>query len=250
MASATSPAGASNTVFELRRYRLHPGSRDTLIELFDREFVETQEAQGMNVIGQFRDLDDPNCFVWLRGFPDMVSREAALSAFYTGPAWAAHRDTANRTMINSDNVLLLRAASPGSGLRPARSERPAPDSKGECPGLVVATVCYLAPRTDAEFSEFFEEAVRPQLEGATATVLAALVSEHSPNTFPRLPVREGETVFVWLSAFPSLAAYEQHLAALAQSPSWTEEVAPEMDRRTWRQNEVARLTPTARSLLP
>jgi len=30
-------------------------------------FVETQEATGMRVIGQFRDLGDPNRFVWLRG---------------------------------------------------------------------------------------------------------------------------------------------------------------------------------------
>ena len=51
-----------------------PGRRDDLIELFDREFVETQEAVGIQVIGQFRDLDDPNRFVWLRGFNDMSAR--------------------------------------------------------------------------------------------------------------------------------------------------------------------------------
>ena len=31
-------------VVELRRYDLRPGARETLIELFEREFVETQEA--------------------------------------------------------------------------------------------------------------------------------------------------------------------------------------------------------------
>src|SRR6185436_19195944 len=46
-------------VVELRQYTLHPGMRDVLIDLFDREFVETQEALGMTVLGQFRDLDDP-----------------------------------------------------------------------------------------------------------------------------------------------------------------------------------------------
>lgn len=46
-------------VIELRQYTLHPGKRDALIALFDREFVETQEAEGMLIIGQFRDLDDP-----------------------------------------------------------------------------------------------------------------------------------------------------------------------------------------------
>ena len=61
-------------VVELRRYTLHPGTRDTLIELFDREFVETQEVLGMQVLGTFRDLDDPDQFVWLRGFESMAVR--------------------------------------------------------------------------------------------------------------------------------------------------------------------------------
>lgn len=41
-------------VVELRRYALRPGKRDTLVELFDSEFVETQEAEGMCILGQFR----------------------------------------------------------------------------------------------------------------------------------------------------------------------------------------------------
>lgn len=35
----------------------------------------------MRAIGQFRDLGDPNRFVWLRGYPDMPAREKALTAF-------------------------------------------------------------------------------------------------------------------------------------------------------------------------
>ena len=50
-------------IVELRQYTLHPGQRDVLIEFFDREFVESQEALRMKVIGQFRDLDNPNRFV-------------------------------------------------------------------------------------------------------------------------------------------------------------------------------------------
>src|SRR4051794_14599882 len=94
-------------VVELRQYTLHPGKRDILIQLFDRELVETQDATGMVVLGQFRDLDDPDRFVWLRGFADMESRRAALAEFYGGPAWKMHAAAANATMIDSDNVLLL-----------------------------------------------------------------------------------------------------------------------------------------------
>ena len=113
---APSPLGADDCcIVELRQYTLHPGKRDALIEVFDREFVEPQEAVGMRVIGQFRSLDDPDRFVWLRGFADMAARRRGLKAFCGGPVWAAHRDVANATMIDSDNVLLLRPHVAGLG---------------------------------------------------------------------------------------------------------------------------------------
>src|SRR5438105_9828515 len=87
-------------VVELRQYTLHPGKRDILIDLFDREFIEPQEALGITVVGQFRDVDDPDRFVWLRGFRDMVSRAKALQEFYSGPVWKTHRESANATMID------------------------------------------------------------------------------------------------------------------------------------------------------
>ena len=55
-------------VVELRQYTLVPDGREELISLFEREFIETQEATGMIVIGQFRDLNNPDRFVWLRGY--------------------------------------------------------------------------------------------------------------------------------------------------------------------------------------
>ena len=99
-------------VIELRQYTLHPGQRDTLIDLFEREFVQPQRAAGIQLLGRYRDLDRPDRFVWLRGFADMAARPAALAAFYDGPVWRAHRDAANATMIDSDDVRLLRPALP------------------------------------------------------------------------------------------------------------------------------------------
>src|SRR5438046_7278878 len=49
-------------IVELRQYTLHPGKRDVLIDLFEREFIETQEAVGSKVIGQFRNVEDPDRF--------------------------------------------------------------------------------------------------------------------------------------------------------------------------------------------
>jgi hypothetical protein len=59
----------ATTIVELRQYTLQPGQRDVLIDLFEREFVESQEALGMSIAGTFRDLARPDRFVWIRGFP-------------------------------------------------------------------------------------------------------------------------------------------------------------------------------------
>ena len=119
--AAASPRQAVDTtihaIVELRQYTLHDGKRDTLIDLFERYFIEPQEALGMKVIGTFRNLDRPNSFVWLRGFTDMDSRLAGLTDFYAGPVWKTHREAANATMIDSDDVLLLHAPSDWAAFR-------------------------------------------------------------------------------------------------------------------------------------
>jgi hypothetical protein len=234
---------------ELRQYTLHPGSRDVLIELFDREFVESQEAVGMTVIGQFRDLDDPNRFVWLRGFRDMPSRALALKEFYGGPVWKAHRDVANATMIDSDNVLLLRPARLQSGFSLDESDRP-PLGASEVPnGIVVATIYYFDAPVGDNFVDFFDGILKPALIYAGASIIAYFVTENSKNNFPPLPVRESENVFVWFSRFRDQTAYQRYVGALARSSLWSGEISQELARRIKGDPEVLRLSPTARSQL-
>ena len=131
-------------VVELRQYTLRPGQRDVLIDLFDRDLVESQETAGMAIVGQFRDLDDPDRFVWIRGFASMPTRARALASFYGGPVWKAHRAQANATMIDSDNVLLLRPVTARSGFpAPAAARLPdghaaaAPSPPRRSPGRAV-----------------------------------------------------------------------------------------------------------------
>lgn len=243
------PIHSYSPVVELRQYTLHPGQRDVLIDLFDREFIETQEAVGMSVIGQFRDLDDPDRFVWLRGFPDMPTRAEALRAFYGGPVWKAHREAANATMIDSSNVLLLRPARPGSGFLLSNIRRPLPGSTEVPQGIVVATIFYLARPADADFPDFFERALAPALTATGASILAYFQTEKSANNFPALPVREGENVFVWFSLFPDRIAYEAHVAARAASQHWNHEISEALAGRLKSSPEVLKLSPTPRSWL-
>ena len=243
-----SPTGCCPIV-ELRRYTLHPGKRDTLIELFEREFIETQEAAGIQLIAQFRDIDRPDVFTWLRGFTDMESRAAALSAFYDGPTWRAHRDAANDTMIDSDNVLLLRPVQPGSGFVFARANRPSVGATVIPSALFVATIYPLAPTAANDFPGIFDRAIKPELIASGATPLALLETEPARNTFPRLPVREGEHVFVCFARFADVATYDRHVATLEKSPGWREAARPVLGSHLVSPVETLRLTPTARSRL-
>jgi NIPSNAP len=199
-------------VFELRQYTLLPGRRDELITLFDREFVETQEACGMRILGQFRDLDRPDRFVWVRGFPSMAARFESLTAFYRGPVWRAHRATANATMIDTDNVHLLRPVSPFTVDATVRDVPPST--------LVLATIHYPTGHPD-----------EPSLSAFGATLLGTGETEPADNDYPALPIRSKQAT-VWFASFPSESALAE----------WLHSAPP---ART----EHLRLAPTPRSLL-
>ena len=203
----------------------------------------------MKIIGQFRDADNPNRFVWLRGFRDMPSRSEALNSFYGGPVWKAHSKAANATMIDSDNVLLLRPARPTFGFPLENSERPAPGASESPRGLIVATIYYFNTPMDVGFVDSFERSMKPVLTDSAASILAYFITETSVNTFPALPVREGEHVFVWFSRFRDEAAYEDHAAALARSPGWRRAISEVLANRLKGSPEVLKLSPTARSQL-
>jgi len=248
------PSRLASPIVELRQYTLKPGRRETLIALFDREFVETQEATGMTVIGQFRDIDRPDMFVWLRGFEDMEARKDALSAFYGGPVWATHRDTANATMIDSDDVLLLKPAWRGaefdlSGLFwPTAAEAGTMNDRSRLSGFVEISIHHLRPSAEAGFAQRFEAEAVPLLAANGARLLGAFVSEHAENTFPRLPVRAGENVLIIVTGFDDVDAHAGHQAALAASPAWRA-IRETMQAFSSKPDETLRLTPTARSLL-
>lgn len=246
--SSTSALRDTSAVIELRQYTLHPGQREVLVELFERELVESQEAVGMRVLGQFRDLDRPDRFVWLRGFPDMPSRARSLAAFYGGPVWKAHRSAANATMVDSDDVLLLRPAGPASGF-PLPAGRAPVGGVPPRASLVVATPYLLARRVDEGFVRFFETRVAPSMIEAGAPPLARFLTEYAANDFPALPVRAGVNVFVWFAAFDGPAEHAAHLTRLARSPTWTEVVWPELSRLLAAPPERLRLEPTPRSLV-
>lgn len=178
-------------VIELRRYTIQPGERENFAEYFDAYFPEAFQQLGAIAFGQFFERDKPQMFTWLRGFRDMDARAVVSCAFYYGPVWNEHRQTVNPMMIDSDDVLLLRAVRPIPVL-------PAVDPVRErAPRGVV--VMHIFPGTDAETVE------RAYAKYECAGLLATL---DAPNNFPQLSVRTDGPWVVWLGVFEDAKEFE------------------------------------------
>ena len=140
-------------VVELRRYALHPGQREALVELFEERFIEPQEELGMSLLGQFRDLHDPEGFVWLRDFAICPDADRNSPPSTMAPS-ERYRDRANATMINSDNVLLLRTPSAQAAVNVPKRD---PAAEDRARGVVAAVI---APVADAHRAlQLFEQEI-------------------------------------------------------------------------------------------
>lgn len=252
----------AHPVYELRQYKIVKGERDRFMRLFDEAFVDSQEALGMRLYGQFADLDDPDRFVWIRGFDDMAARERTLGDFYFGPVWQARRGEANPLLVDNDNVLLLRdstgivdgAARPGR-IDVAREMGRASPATG--PGLIALHIWHLwkdpaGPTDETDpvggFAAFFQREIAPAVEAAGLPVIGGFVPERSPNNFPRLRVREGEKVFVWMARAADADDWALRWSACRHSAAWRA-LEPRWRDALERAPQILRLRPSIRSAL-
>lgn len=233
------PAFSASEVVELRQYVLHPGARDTLVQVFEDHFIEGQEQAGIRIGGLYLDEDDPDRFVWLRGFTDLDQRLDALQSFYLGPVWKEHRDVANGTMIDSDDVLLLRPTVPRH-----RTLEPATSAAGRREDRVHVSACVY--EADRELESWLSTEFHRTLERLLDTSVATWRSHPGPNEFTNLPVRS-DNAFVWTASFPNRHDRERALDRLHTSIVWTREVAPVLSRTAV---QDLNLRPTHRSKHP
>lgn len=157
----------------------------------------------------------------------------------------AHRDAANATMIDSDNVLLLRPAWTGAGIDMRGRTRAATASHAPAAGLLDATLFHLREPASPELLQCCRDAMAPVLTRGGAQMLGWYVTEPAPNNFPRLPVREGETVLAGFALSAETTAFETFM----RSGAWQRDVQPTLARWLVRPAESLRLAPTTRSAL-
>lgn len=94
-------------IIEMRTYKTKPGKRAQFVEIFLAESVPAHLKIGMKILGPFLSLEDPDTFLFMRGFPDLDSREPMKAAFYEGQLWKERLESILLPMLEKYDVVLI-----------------------------------------------------------------------------------------------------------------------------------------------
>src|ERR1700761_7625868 len=94
-------------IIEMRTYKTKPGRRSEFLEIFRSKSVPAHEEIGMKILGPFLSLDDPDTFFFMRGFPDLASREPMKARFYEGRLWKSELEEVLMPMLEKYDVTLV-----------------------------------------------------------------------------------------------------------------------------------------------
>jgi len=94
-------------VVEMRTYKLKPGCRDRFLEVFRTKSMPAHAEIGMKILGPFLSLEDEDTFFFMRGFPDLESREPMKAKFYEGELWKHELEQVLMPMIEKYEVVLV-----------------------------------------------------------------------------------------------------------------------------------------------
>lgn len=174
-------------IIDLRDYTTTPGKRDLLIERCETVLFQEQKRLGATFPGIFRDIENPDRFVWLRGMKDLAERKQILTDFYTnGEMWKANRQEVNSWIVDSDNVLLV---------------RPISDWSSPATGESVVGMYSLLGREPLSDTERLQNEVEEAIIEVGGRVLVTLSTDPIENNYPRHPIRTGEFGLIWFATF-------------------------------------------------
>jgi hypothetical protein len=95
------------TIVEMRTYRIKPGLRSEFLRIFRSKSVPAHDEIGMKILGPFLSVESPDTFFFMRGFPDLPSREPMKAKFYEGELWKRELEHVLMPMIDTYEVVLV-----------------------------------------------------------------------------------------------------------------------------------------------
>lgn len=97
-------------IIEMRTYKTKAGRRSEFLEIFRSRSVPAHQEIGMKILGPFLSVEDPDTFFFMRGFPDMASREPMKAKFYEGPLWKGELENILMPMLEKYEVVVVEDA--------------------------------------------------------------------------------------------------------------------------------------------
>jgi len=94
-------------IIEMRTYKTTPGMRSRFLEIFHSKSIPAHREIGMKILGPFNSIEDPDTFFFMRGFPDLASREPMKAKFYEGELWKSELESMLMPMIEKYEVVLV-----------------------------------------------------------------------------------------------------------------------------------------------
>jgi NIPSNAP protein len=93
-------------IIEMRTYKTKPGRRSQFLEIFHSKSIPAHREIGMKILGPFLSVEDPDTFFWMRGFPDIASRDPMKAKFYEGELWKRELENVLLPMLEKYEVVL------------------------------------------------------------------------------------------------------------------------------------------------
>jgi NIPSNAP len=97
-------------IIEMRTYKTKPGLRAEFLEIFRTRSIPAHDEIGMKILGPFLSVEDPDTFFFMRGFPDLASREPMKAKFYEGPLWKGELENVMLPMLEKYEVVVVEDA--------------------------------------------------------------------------------------------------------------------------------------------
>jgi hypothetical protein len=94
-------------IIEMRTYKTKPGRRADFLEVFRSKSIPAHAEIGMKVLGPFLSVDDSDTFFFMRGFPDVASREPMKARFYEGELWKRGLENILMPMLEKYEVVVV-----------------------------------------------------------------------------------------------------------------------------------------------
>jgi hypothetical protein len=94
-------------IVEMRTYQTKAGARERFLRLFEEVSMPEHRRLGMPIAGPFLAVEEPDTFFFMRGFPDMETRDALKESFYEGRLWKERLESELMPLLERYDVVLV-----------------------------------------------------------------------------------------------------------------------------------------------